>query len=117
MPSIFKLRNLFCFLLLRFLLPGAAMSQENPAVAENDATLRALVVTGRELVPQFSPGRIRVATRVPHSVANVEIIATAIDPQARISIGGAPATIEKATAQAPVAVGRNLVTVAVTARD
>jgi hypothetical protein len=87
------------------------------AVKENDASLRALSVSSGEMVPQFSPGRTRVAVRVPNAVSTIEIGAAATDPQASISVNGAAAQIGQVTTTVVLAVGRNLFPVVLTARD
>ena len=81
----------WCILLIALSMTGMkniAVSEEE-AVKENDASLRALSVSRGEMVPQFSPGRTRVAVRVPHTISTIEITAAATDSQASISINGA----------------------------
>lgn len=81
-----------------------------------DAWLKSLSVSRGDLVPAFTAKRPQImAVQLPHGIESIEITVTANDPRGVIRVNGEVMTGGKVSA--PVAVGRTLIPVQVTAAD
>jgi len=82
------------------------------AAASSDATLSALALSSSSLSPSFASGTLAYTASVVHSVNSLIVTPTTNDANATATVNGA-----SATTPVTLAVGRNTVTVHVTAQD
>lgn len=78
-------------------LPGGPTGSSSAPSGSGDATLRALVVSSGSLVPAFTPSGLDYNVTSLTSLEPIEVTATTNDPQATVTIQGAPAESGKAT--------------------
>ncbi|MFC4599568.1 InlB B-repeat-containing protein [Cohnella hongkongensis] len=83
----------------------------------NDASLSGLTLSAGTLSPAFAPGRTTYSAGVSNGVSALTVAATATDPLASIAVNGQPVIGGQPSAEIPLAVGSNPISVEVTARD
>ncbi len=101
--------------------PGPYTGSRNYTVAvtipATTATLSALALSGATLSPGFASGTTAYTAQVPNGTASMTVTPTATDPQATIRVNGVIVASGAASGPLALAVGANVVTVAVTSRD
>jgi Cadherin-like beta sandwich domain/Putative Ig domain len=93
-----------------------AVGEEGKPMSD-DATLKSLAVSCGDLSPGFVPSKGTYVTRAPHRVDTVTMTPTLSDLEASLTVNGAPAASGEAFGPVPLAVGRNMIPVEVTAAD
>jgi hypothetical protein len=83
----------------------------------NDATLQLFSVEPGAISPGFSPKRVAYTVHVPNAAAAIIVTATPGDSRATLAVNGAPVAPGQASAPLPIAPGRNLIAITVTAAD
>ena len=91
---------------------GAASAGAGP-----DATLESLAVSAGPFAPPFSPGSRLHVLPVGNSVAAVTVMVKPKDPAATVTLNGKPLAAEKASEPVALNLGRNVLTLEVTAAD
>ncbi len=81
------------------------------------ATLSSLTLSAGSLTPAFAPGTVSYTADIPNTVSSVAITPTTTQAAATVNVNGVPVMSGSASANLPMAVGANIITVAVTAQD
>ncbi len=83
-----------------------------------NALLSSIALSPTEtLVGTTGPGYLNFTVSVPNSVSSIQVIATAKDPTATITVNGANATSGVASSPVALAAGSNTITTVLTAQD
>jgi len=85
--------------------------------ASSDAGLSNLSISGVTLSPVFSTFTNAYAASVSNSVSSINVIASTSDAAASLSVNGVSSTSGNPSADIPLTVGNNAITVVVTAQD
>lgn len=90
----------------------AAVGFWSATAVGSNAQLASLAVSAGQLAPAFAPGTASYGDSVPYAASSITLIATPVDPNASVSVGGG-----SASASIPLNVGANSIVVQVTAQD
>ncbi|MFC6997177.1 cadherin-like beta sandwich domain-containing protein [Rufibacter roseus] len=94
-----------------------AVQEFTTAAASTNADLANLTISAGTLTPDFDAATLSYTATVPFSTTSLTVTPTLADANAQVTVNGSPLTGATGSADVPLVVGDNTITIVVTAQD